>query len=80
MDPMLDSHTRVMVLLGRGRLPLTLLSHVERFRLRRPSSLLARSVISATWWFHLRSSDIVTPRYFVRWTDSRLVFSIVYRK
>ena len=70
MDPMLGSHTRVMVLLGQGRLPLLhLLSQVERFRLRRPSSLLAQPVISATWRFHLRSSDIVTLRYFVCWTD-----------
>ena len=65
MDPMLGSHTRVIVLLGQERLPLTFLSRFERFRLRSPSSLLARPVISATWWFHLRSSDIVTPRYFV---------------
>ena len=66
MDPMLGSRTRVMVLLGQDRLPLLLFCHnVERFRLRSPSSLLARPVISAIWRFHLRSSDIVTPRYFV---------------
>ena len=79
MDLMLGSHTRVRVLPGQGRLPsFTVLSQVERFRLRSPRSLLAQPVVSAIWRFHLRSSDIVTPRYFVWWTDSRLVCSIVY--
>ena len=61
MDPMLGSYSRIRVLPGH----FTLLSQVERFCLRSPRSLLAWPVISAIWWFHLRSFDFVTPRYFV---------------